>query len=123
MIKFLNKRFPTDNFPNLIIHLYYLMISVMFCYLYYHKFINRADFYGKQSTGGIYAVLSFESVKPIQFRMLIPFIFKGIRDVVSVFHSIPDKMLFFFITIAFCYFILLSFYFLLNEYFKSRGNE
>ncbi len=121
MIKFLNKRFPTESFPNLLIHLYYLMISATFCYLYYHKFINRADFYGKQSTGGIYAVLNFEAVKPIQFRILIPLIFKGIRDIVSIFHSIPDKMLFFLITIALCYFILLSFYFLLNEYFKSKA--
>src|SRR5258706_8242856 len=119
MIKFLNKRFPTDNFPKIIVHLYYLMISVTFCYLYYHKFINRADFYGRQSSGGIYAVLNFDAIKPIQFRILIPFLFKAIQSAVFLFHPIGDKLLFFLITIMICYSIQVAFRFILNEYFQS----
>lgn len=121
MVKFFNKRFPTEKYPNIIIHIYYLMLSATFCYLYYHKFINHADFYGTQSSGGIYAVLKFEAIKPIQFRILIPFVYKAIQSVVFILHPIADKPLFFLLTIGMCYLILLSFYFLLNEYFKSKA--
>jgi hypothetical protein len=68
-------------------------------------------------------VLNFEALKPIQFRVLIPFIFKGIQSIVFLVYPIPDKALFFIITISLCYFILLSFYFLLNEYFKSKATN
>ncbi len=121
MIKFLNKRFPGDNFPPVIIHIYYMLISLTFCYLYYHKFIVRADFYSTLSSGGIYSVLNFEAIKPLQFRILVPFIFKAVKSVFDLFYAIPDKALFFILTIGFCYLILLSFYFLLNEYFKSKA--
>jgi len=117
----LNKRFPNERFPNLIIHIYYLMISFTFCYLYFHKFISHADFYGTESSGGIYAVLSGIALKPIQYRVLIPLIFKAISIVVSVVKHASDKAIFFSITIGLCYFVLLSFYFILNKYFKSKA--
>lgn len=121
MIGILNKRYPNDNFPPILIHIYYLMISFTLCYLYYHKLISKADFHGIESSGGIYAVLNFEAIKPIQFRVLIPYIFKALQSIVYLIKPIPDKALFFVLTIGLCYMILVSFYFLLNEYFKSRA--
>jgi len=97
------------------------MISITISYLYYHRFIHTADFYGAESAGGIYAVLGNIAVKPIQFRILIPVIFIALKTVVSIFHQVPDKAIFSLLTVAITYFILLSFYFLLNEYFKSKA--
>lgn len=120
-MNFLNIRIPNKKFPNLIIHIYYLMISFTFSYLYYHKFIVRADFHSPISSGGIYAVLNSEAVKPLQYRILIPLIFKALLTIISIVKPISDKALFFLITIGLCYFILLSFYFLLNTYFQSKA--
>ncbi len=121
MIKYLNKKFPNDNYPSVLIHIYYFMISLTLCYLYYHKFIAKADFYSPTSSGAIYAVLSGEAIKPIQFRILIPIIFKVVQTVLFIFKTIPDKAIFFFITIMLCYMILFSFYMLLGEYFKGKA--
>lgn len=121
MIKYLNKKYPNDNYPSILIHIYYLMTSLTLCYLYYHKFISKADFFSPNSSGAIYAVLDGEAIKPIQFRILVPIIFKGVQAVIFIFSSIPDKALFFLITIAFCYMILFSFYLLLGQYFKGRA--
>lgn len=121
MIKYLNKKFPNDNYPSVLIHLYYLMISFTLCYVYYHKFITRADFYSPESSGGIYAVLNGEALKPVQFRILIPLIFKAAQSVIFLVKTIPDKALFFIITIMLCYLILFSFYLLLGQYFKGRA--
>lgn len=121
MIGILNKKYPNENYPPLLIHIYYLMISFTLCYLYYHKLISKADFHGIESSGGIYAVLNFEAIKPVQFRILVPYIFKAVQTVVFLVKEIPDKAIFFMITIALCYMILISFYFLLNQYFKSKA--
>lgn len=115
----LNKKIPSEKYPALIIHIYYLLISVTFCYLYYHKFITDADFYGADSSGGIYAVLKYQAIKPIQYRLLIPFIFKAI----SIVKIMPDKALFFVLTIGLTYFTLLAFYFLLSSYFLSKAHN
>lgn len=112
----LNKNFPSKKYPPILIHLFYLFSSITFCYLYYHKFVANANLYSRTSGGGIYAVLNFEALKPVQYRLLIPFIFKAI----TFFKLIPDKAAFFLITVAVTYFILLSFYFLLNCYFQSN---
>jgi hypothetical protein len=119
MISILNKKIPTKNSPPVYIHIYYLMLSVTFCYLYFHKFVANADFHGVLSSGGIYAVLNFEAVKPLQYRILIPLIFK----LISLFHLIPDKPAFFLLIIILTHFILLSFYFLLNRYFVSKEHN
>lgn len=121
MLKYLRKKIPFESSPSVLVHLYYFLISFTFCYLYYHKFINRADFYSPDSSGGIYAVLDFQALKPIQFRLLVPFIFKIFQTIVSIIKPISDKALFFILTIIFTYFILYSFYYLLNEYFRSRA--
>ncbi|HAX49043.1 MAG TPA: hypothetical protein PK605_05425 [Ignavibacteria bacterium] len=121
MIKFLNKKYPNDNYPSVLIHIYYLMISLTFCYIYYHKFITKADFYSASSSGGIYAVLSGEALKPVQYRILIPLLFKGVQTVIFLVKAIPDGALFFLITIALCYMILFSFYMLLGQYFKGKA--
>ena len=118
-MKLLNKKIPSEKYPALIHHIYYMMVSITLCYLYYHKFIVKADFYGQMSSGGIYAVLNFEAIRPIQYRLLIPFIFK----VFTIVKLIPDRAIFFLLSIAITYFILLSFYFLLNEYFQRVGRN
>ncbi len=97
------------------------MISLTFCYIYYHKFITKADFYSASSSGGIYAVLSGEALKPVQYRILIPLLFKGVQTVIFLVKAIPDGALFFLITIALCYMILFSFYMLLGQYFKGKA--
>lgn len=117
MMNLLNKKIPNDKFPSIIIHIYYLMISLTFTYLYYHKFVQGADFYSTDSPGGLFAVANFESVKPIQFRILIPLIFKWL----SMLNIVPPKPLFFMINMVLAYLILLSFYFLLGKHFKSRA--
>lgn len=121
MIKYLNKHFPKQNYPAIIVHVYYFLISFTFCYLYYHKFVVSADFYSPNSSSGIFTVANLEALKPIQFRILIPFIFEALKSISAVVINIPDKALFFLITVVLCYSILLSFYFLLNEYFSSKA--
>ncbi len=121
MIKYLNKKYPNDDYPSILIHLYYLMVSFTLCYLYYHKFISRADFFSPDSSGAIYAVLNGEAIKPIQFRILIPLIFEAVQSVIFFVKVIPDKALFFLITIMLCYMILFSFYLLLGQYFKGKA--
>lgn len=121
MIKYLNKKYPNDDYPSILIHLYYFMISLTLCYLYYHKFISRADFFSPTSSGAIYAVLDGSAIKPIQFRILIPLIFKAVQAVIFVVKTIPDKAIFFLITITLCYMILFSFYLLLGQYFKGKA--
>lgn len=121
MIGLLRRGFPTAKSPAVISHIYYFMVSFTLCYLYYHKFISKADFFSPTSSGGIYAVLNHEAIKPIQFRLLIPWIFSGIKAVLSIFHTVPDKALFFMLTIVLCYLILVAFYYLLCEYFESRA--
>jgi hypothetical protein len=117
MMNLLNKRIPTTKFPQIIIHIYYFMISITFTYLYYHKFISKADFYSKINPGGLFAVANFESMDPFQFRILIPLIFKWI----SMLNLMPPKILFFIINAVLAYLILLSFYFLLGKHFKSKA--
>ncbi len=116
-MKILNIKIPNERSPSLIIHIYYLMIAITFTYLYYHKFIVGADFYAPLSPGGILAVANFDSIKPIQLRILIPMIFK----VLSMLDLVPPKLLFFFINTGLAYLILVSFYFLLCRHFKSKA--
>ena len=117
MMNLLNRKVPNEKFPSIIIHVYYIMISITFTYLYYHKFVTGADFYNPDSPGGLFAVADFESVKPIQFRILIPLVFKWL----TTFNLMPPKMIFFIINTVLAYLILLSFYFLLGKHFKSRA--
>lgn len=116
-MKILNIKLPNERSPSIIIHIYYIMIAITFTYLYYHKFIMGADFNNPLSPGGIIAVANFESVKPLQLRILLPLIFKGL----SSFNLVPPKLLFFFLNTSLAYLILFSFYFLLGRYFKSRA--
>jgi hypothetical protein len=115
-LNFFKKRFPNDKFPPIIIHITYVMVAITFTYLYHHKFVHGADFSSIGSPGGIWAVANFESIKPIQFRIFLPLIFKGL----SIITSITDKPLFFLINSAQVYLILLSFYFLLNKHFQNK---
>lgn len=121
LIGFLNRKIPNANFPSILIHIYYFMVSFTFSYIYYHKFISRADFFSPLSSGAIYAVLNGEAIKPIQYRVLIPLIFKGAKELIGLVAPIADKPLFFLLTIVLCYLILFTFYMLLGQYFKSKA--
>ena len=115
-MKILDKKLFGAKYPPLIVHIYYFIISVTFSYLYGVKFLPSADFYSPLSTGGIFAVLNGTAVKPVQFRILIPLIFKAL----SIFSFLNYKILFVIISVVLTYFILISFYALLNCYFKDK---
>jgi hypothetical protein len=66
-------------------------------------------------------VLNGDAIKPIQFRILIPLLFKAAQFVIFLVKVIPDKALFFLMTIVLCYMILFSFYLLLGQYFKGKA--
>ena len=120
MMNFLHKRFPKDNFPPVIVHVLYLLLSVTFCYLYYHKFVTKADFYSPESSGGIYAVLNNTALKVVQIRVFIPLVFIALKTIISLVYAAPNGGLFYIITVIQCYFILISFYFLLNAHFENK---
>ena len=115
----LNKKFPGEKYPPLVIHVYYFLVSCTFCYIYSQKFMPAANFYGSCDGGGIYAVLQGIACKPIQFRILIPYIMK----VLLLFHVLKDKLVFVLLLVVITYFILLTFYLILNCYFKSKAHN
>jgi len=115
----LNKNILGKKFPPLLIHLYYFFIACTFCYIYLQKFISEANFNSACDGGSIYAVITGIACKPVQFSVLIPFLFKFLLIITFL----KDKLLFVLISIIITYFILLSFYLLLNCYFKSKAHN
>lgn len=103
-------------FPSVSVCIYYFMASLSLCYLYYHKQFFNVTFY-EHSMGGIYYILSFDALKPNQFRLLVPFIFKLFK---TVFFFVPDKTIFFVIILIFTFFTLVLFYNILNVYFGNK---
>lgn len=103
-------------FPPLSVCFYYLMSSLSFCYIYFHKQFFDLTF-REQNTGGIYYILSFEAIKPNQFRLLIPLLFKAFK---KVFFFIPDKAAFFIIILVITFLSLVIFYNILNTYFENK---
>jgi hypothetical protein len=100
------------------IFIYYTLASLTFCFLYYHRFIQYYDFYlaGNDASPGIYPVLGFKALPDIQMRMLVPFAF----EFISIITHLPDKTVYFVLMMLQLYFILYTFYFLLNQYFIDR---
>ncbi len=105
-----------DFFPPLINCVYYFMASLSFCYLYYHRLFYNTTFYEK-NMGGIYYILSFEAIKPNQYRLLIPFIFKTLK---TIFPFTPDQAVFFVIVLCLMFLTLVVFYNILNIYFYNK---
>ena len=94
----------------------YLLLSITFCFLYFHKFVVDEDFYRVGWQSGIYTVLAFNAPKYCQFRLLFPLIFK----IVAVVTHIGNKGVFFILIIAQTYIIIEIFYRILNEYFVDK---
>ncbi len=103
-------------FPPLNVCIYYFLASISFCYLYFHdRFSNRT--FHEENIGGMYWILTFKARVPNQFRLLVPFLLKGLK---TVFPFVPDKALFLGIIICFMFFILVFFYNILNFYFAEK---
>lgn len=102
-----------SKFPPLIIHVIYFMLAAAFCFMFYLKVVKIADF-GAQT--GISAVLSFDTVKPFQYRLFVPLIIK----LFSLVHIISVKGLFILYSIAVVYLIILAYYYVLTEYFENN---
>ncbi|RPI17196.1 MAG: hypothetical protein EHM58_10065 [Ignavibacteriae bacterium] len=103
-------------FPSLSVCIYYMMSSLSFCYIYFHKQFFNVTFY-EQNTGGIYYILSLEAIKPNQFRLLIPYLYKAFK---TVFFFVPDKAAFFIIIVVITFITLVIFYNILNVYFDNK---
>jgi len=115
MEKILNKNFPDDNYPPVIIHLIFMLAAITFCFIYHHKIVAPADFYNDEY-GAILKVLNLEAIRSIQYRILVPVIFK----VLSLGHLIPDKTVFFLITLGNTYLLIIVFFRLISVYFSNR---
>jgi hypothetical protein len=102
-----------EKFPPLIFHIIYFMFAVTFCFLFYLKVVKVTDF---ASQTGISAVLSFDTIRPFQYRLLVPLLLK----LFSPLHFIPIKALFMLYSIVIVYFIILAYYFVLTEYFENN---
>jgi hypothetical protein len=97
----------------LIVHIFYFLIACTFCFLYFQKIVDNADFNAPNS---INAVLSFATMKPYQFRLFIPFIFK----ILSVLSFIPPKAIYMLMNCFIVYLTVLTYYHFLNEYFQNK---
>lgn len=115
----LNKKILGEKFPSFLIHIYYFLVSCTFCYIYSQKFMPSANFHAACDGGGIYAVLNGIACKPVQLSILIPYLFK----VVSLITFLNDKLVFVLTSVIITYFILLSFYALLNCFFRSKAHN
>lgn len=99
------------------VHIYYTLMSVTICYVYYHKFVARADFYDKLSSGGIFAILSFDSATPVQYRILTPFFYKALQ---TIFFFVSYKPVYLILITVTVYLIIISWYYVLNVYFSDK---
>ena len=115
MYKILSRKFPTENYPPVLFHLLYLMAAFTFCFIYHHKVVSTSDFYNDEY-GAILKVLNMEAIRSIQYRILVPVIFK----ILSLPHLLPDKAVFFIIMFGFTYLTQIAFYRLLCVYFVNR---
>jgi hypothetical protein len=95
---------------------YYFLTSLTFCYIYFQKIGVHSDFYSPDSSSGIISVLNFEAIKVMQYRLLVPFLYK----LLSLFLPIPEKAVYFVLLVILCFMVIYVFYRLLNEYFEDR---
>jgi hypothetical protein len=106
-----------NRYPSLFLRfIFYLLLSITFCFLYFHKFITDQDFYETGWKSGIVTVLTFKAPQYAQFRLLLPLVFK----IVSIVTHLSNKGVFFVLIIAQTFLILEIFYRILNEYFIDK---
>lgn len=101
------------------IYIYYLLTAFTFISLYYNKYIKDSNLYGRNEIygeDGILAVLSHQAILPIQYRILIPYVYKFLH----LFIPISGNYLLYIILTIIAFFTLIAFYYLLNEYFKDK---
>lgn len=104
-------------FPSPSVCVYYLLASVTFCYIYFHRTFFKLTFW-ENDMGGIYHILSYDAIKPNQYRLFVPYIFKAFR---FVFPFIHDRPAYFAIILVFTFLTLIIFYNILNVYFKNTN--
>ncbi len=88
-------------------------MSGALCYLYYKKIVVEADFASPKS---ILLVQSFETVKPYQFRLLVPLIFMLFKPLTFI----PEKIIFMLYNVIILYFLVIVYQKLLSEYFQNK---
>lgn len=115
ILSILSKKFPNENFPPVIIHISYLLSSLAFCLLYKLLIIAGHDFYNNEYSS-IYKVLNGEALHSMQYRVLIPYLFKGLSSVLPL----SDIPLFMLMTFVITYLTLLCFRSVLNVYFENK---
>src|SRR4030095_5010066 len=116
MQKFLNRKFPNENYPPILFHILYLMAAFTFCFIYHHKVVSSSDFYNDEY-GAILKLLNMESIRSIQYRIFVPIIFK----ILSLLNLLPSKAIFFIIMFGFTYLTIVVFYRVLGKYFTNKG--
>jgi len=94
-------------------HIFYLLLATGLAYLYYVKIVLPAD---PDAPNSINAVASFETAKPYQFRILIPFIFFLFKPLTFI----PQKTIYFIYTIIVTYLIIIVYRKILAEYFQNK---
>lgn len=105
------------SFPPLYVHFYYLFAALTVCYLYYHKHVDRSDFFNNMTPGGLFAILDFQSVNPVQYRIFTPFLYKAFLTVFGFIGYKPAYLLMILLT---AYLIVLCWYYCMNHYFSNR---
>ncbi len=106
-------------FPSLSVCIYYFMASLSFCYIYFHRTFFKLTFW-ENDMGGIYHILSYDAIRPNQYRLLVPYLFKAFR---YVFPFINDRPAYFAIILVFTFLILILFYNILNAYFRNENKN
>jgi len=95
------------------IHVWYFLLSAVLVLLYYIKVVGPADF---NSPSSMNAVLSFETAKPYQFRLLMPFLFM----IFTPLTFIPEKIAYSIYSIFIVYSLLIIYKGLLCKYFDNE---
>jgi hypothetical protein len=88
------------------------MLSLSLAYLYYLKIVIP---HGENAAHSIISVSTFNTYKPYQFRLLVPFIFILFKPI----SFIPQKTIFLFYTALVIYLIILIYFKVLSEYFQN----
>lgn len=94
-------------------HLFYLILSAGFCFLYFKKIVSGIDFNAPNS---INAVASFQTAKPYQFRLLIPLIFMLFKPLALA----PEKIIYIIYDFVIVYLTIVVYYKLLLKYFTDK---
>ncbi len=95
-----------EFFPDTKICIYYMLATLAFCYIYFHKTFHNATFY-EHNMGGIYYILTYTANVPNQYRLFIPYIFKTIK---MIFPFLGDRTVYMGMILMITFFTLVFFY-------------